>query len=42
LRLNPREELLVAGRQALDDPATADHDERPTTGARRPRFSGVS
>lgn len=28
LRLNPREELLAAGRQALDDPATAEHLRR--------------
>ena len=28
LRLNPREELLIAGRQALDDPATAAHLRR--------------
>ena len=28
LRLNPREELLIAGRRALDDPATAEHLRR--------------
>ena len=28
LRLNPREELLMAGRRALDDPATAEHLRR--------------
>lgn len=28
LRLNPREELLAAGRQALEDPATAEHLRR--------------